>query len=77
MLTDESHRSYAVKVLDYVQPFVFARSDDLTTGERIALQFWLLKVVKSLTSLADGFKATSGSNAVLQRLQMAAARFVE
>jgi hypothetical protein len=77
MLTDESHRSYAVKVLDHVQPFVFARSDDLTTGERIALQFWLLKVVKSLASLPDGFKATSGSNAVLQRLEMAAAKFIE
>lgn len=77
MLTDESHRSYAVKVLDYVQPFVFARIDDLTTGERIALQFWLLKVVRSLASLPDGFKATSGSNTVLQRLRMAAARFVE
>jgi hypothetical protein len=76
MLSDESHRSYAVKVLDHVQPFVAARSGDLATSERTALQFWLLKVEKSLASLSDDFKATSGSETVRKRVAAAAISFV-
>lgn len=76
MLSDESHRSYAVKVLDHVQPFVAARRADLASGERTALQFWLLKVAKSLALLPEGFKATVGSEAVRMRVEAAAASFV-
>lgn len=77
MLDDGSHRAYAVKVLDYVQPFVAARRGDLAAGERTALQFWLLKVTKSLATLPDDFKATSGSEAVRKRVEAAAAMFVD
>ncbi|MEH1242963.1 SIR2 family protein [Serratia marcescens] len=76
MLGDGSHRSYAVRVLDYVQPFVVARLGDLSAGERTALQFWLLKVVKSLEFLPDDFKATAGSEAVRKNVEAAAAMFV-
>jgi len=76
MLGDGSHRSYAVKVLDHVQPFVAARSGDLAAGERTALQFWLLKVAKSLALLPEDFKATAGSEAVRKRVEAAAASFV-
>ncbi|WP_454021228.1 SIR2 family protein [Azospirillum sp. Marseille-Q6669] len=77
MLGDESHRYYAVKVLDYVQPFVAARSSDLAAGERTALQFWLLKVAKSLASLPADFRATAGSEAIQKRVEAAAASFVK
>ncbi len=76
MLGDGSHRSYAVKVLDQVQPLVAARGGDLAAGERTALQFWILKVAKSLASLPNDFKATSGSEAVRKRVEAAAAMFV-
>jgi hypothetical protein len=77
MLGDGSHRTYAVKVLDQVQPFVAARRADLATSERAALQFWLLKVGKSLDSLPDDFKVTSDSEAVRKRVEAAAAMFVD
>lgn len=77
MLREESHRSYAVKVLDQVQPFVAARRGDLVAGERTALQFWLHKVEKSLASLSEDFKATSGSEAVRKRVESAAASFIK
>lgn len=77
MLGDGSHRSYAVKVLDHVQPFMAARRFDLAAGERTALQFWLLKVAKSLASLPDDFKGTSGSEGVRKRVEAAAAMFTE
>lgn len=76
MLGDGSQRSYAVRVLDHVQPFVAARSGDLAAGERTALQFWLLKVAKSLASLPEDFKATAGSEAVRKRVEAAATSFL-
>jgi hypothetical protein len=76
MLGEDSHRAYAVRVLDGVQPFVAARCADLSPGERTALQFWLLKTAKSLAALPDGFKATSGSEATRRRVEAAAATFV-
>lgn len=77
MLGDGSHRSYAVKVLEYVQPFVTARLGDLANGERTALQFWLLKVEKSLSLLPDDFKATAGSEVVRKSVEAAAKMFVD
>lgn len=76
MLGDSSHRAYAVRVLDGVQPFVVARRTDLAPGERTALQFWLLKVGKSLASLPDDFKVATGSEATRARVEAAAATFV-
>jgi len=77
MIDDESHRSYAVKVLEYVQPFVTKRFGDLTSSERTALQFWLLKVERSLASLSEEFKVTSGSEAIRKRIAESASRFLE
>ena len=77
MLGEDSHRAYAVRVLDGIQPFVVARRADLTSGERTALQFWLLKAAKSLSALPEEFKATSGSEATRRRVQAAAAAFVD
>lgn len=75
MLADSSHRAYAVRVLDGVQPFVAARRNDLTQGERTALHFWLLKIARSLGSLSEDFKATTSSEATRVRIEAAAAMF--
>jgi hypothetical protein len=65
-----------VRVLDGVQPFVTARCDDLAQGERTALQFWLLKVAKSLASLPEDFKVTSDSEKMRVRVEAATASFL-
>ncbi|WP_157759994.1 SIR2 family protein [Delftia acidovorans] len=77
MLGDGSHRFYAVKVLEHVQPFVAARLADLVNGERTALQIWLLKVEKSLSLLPDDFKATAGSEIVRKSVEAAAKMFID
>ena len=77
MLGDGSQRSYAVRVLDHVPPFVAARKEDLAAGERIALQFWLLNLTKSLGSLPEEFKATASSDMIRKRIEAAAASLVK
>lgn len=77
MLRDNSHRSYAVKVLEYVEPFVTARLEDLASSERTALQLWLLKVGKSLSLLPDDFKAVAGSEVVRKSVEAAAKMFID
>ena len=76
MLDEESHRAYAVKVLDGIQPFVSARRMDLSSSEAIAVHLWLLKVVDSLSALPDDFKMTTGSELVRTRMQEAAKSFL-
>lgn len=77
MLSDSSHRAYAVRVLDGVQPFVTARRADLTAGERTALQFWLLKIAKSLALLPEEYKISSGSETTRTRIDAVAATFIK
>jgi len=76
MLTDSSRRFYAVRVLEGVGAFVARRQNDLSSSERIALQFWLHKIVKSLANQADDFKAVAGSEAVRLQIEAAALSFV-
>jgi len=76
MLADSSHRAYAIRVLEGVHDFVVARGEDLASGERVALQFWLLKVAKSLFALPDDYKAATGSEAVRRTVDAAASLFV-
>jgi len=76
MLIDSSHRAYAVRVLDGVQAFVAERHKDVSASERIALQFWLLKIVKSLATLPDDFKAMTDSEVVRAQIDAAAASLV-
>lgn len=77
MLSNDSHRSFAVRVLDHVNAFVAARRTDLTAGESTALQFWLLSVARSLDMLQDEFKVTSGPESVRKRIEASAALFVD
>ena len=64
MLKEDSHRSYAVKVLNGIPPFVSARKGDMSQGEVIAVQYWLCKIDSSLSGLPDHFKRISGSESI-------------
>lgn len=77
MLTEESHRAYAVKVLEGIPQFVSARRKDLSASEATAAQFWLLKIVGSLSALPPDFKATTGSERVRAHLAETAALFLQ
>lgn len=77
MLSDGNHRSYAVKVLEYVQPFAKTRFGDLINGERIAVQLWLLKIKQSLSLLPDEFKTTAGSEEVRKSIEAVTKMFVD
>ncbi|RAK55908.1 hypothetical protein DJ017_16035 [Phenylobacterium soli] len=74
MLSKDSHRAYAVRVLDGVEPFVRSRGTDLQPAERTAMQIWLHRVAASLAALPDDFAATSGSEQVRAQIQVAAER---
>jgi hypothetical protein len=76
MLTEDSHRAYAVKVLEGIPPFVSARRKDLSASEATAVHFWLLKVVGSLSALPSDFKATTGSERVRIQVLESAAMFL-
>jgi hypothetical protein len=77
MLTEDSHRAYAVKVLEGIPPFVSARRKDMSTSEATAVQFWLLKIVGSLSALPSDFKATTGSERVRVKVAESAALFLQ
>ncbi len=64
MLSEDSHRSYAVRVLEGLPHFVSTRGADMTVSERSALVFWLNTAAKTLAALPAEIKATSGSEAV-------------
>ncbi len=68
MLSEESHRAYAVRVLDGIPSFISARGKDMSVSEATAVYFWLLKIVDALSALPDTFKATVGSERVRARL---------
>jgi hypothetical protein len=68
MLSEDSHRTYAVKVLEGIPQFVTARCTDMTVAERSAIVFWLNTVVRSLAALSAEFKAISGSEVVRRSL---------
>lgn len=76
MLSEKSHRAYAVRVLEWVPPFLKVRFSDLGTGERTAMQFWLLKVINSLVALPEDYKATTGSEIIRKKLESSAKLFL-
>ena len=74
MLSEDSHRSYAIKVLEGIPQFVFRRVSDMSLGERTAMVFWLNTVTASLVLLPTEFKAVSRSEAIRQGLEEAIRR---
>ncbi|MGG5817512.1 SIR2 family protein [Falsiroseomonas sp. HW251] len=76
MLVESSNRSYAVRVLDHIPPFISARRFDLSSSERTATQYWLYKIINSLEDLPAEFKAVVGSDVMRQRVQAAVSSLV-
>lgn len=64
MISDESHRSHAVKVLDGLPEFAAQRKLDLTKSETIGLVFQLNRVSTALDALPLEIKVETGSDLV-------------
>ena len=71
MLSEESHRHFAIKVLEGIGPFIEKRGNDLTIPERTALMFWLSKVTGTLEALSADYRARTGSDATKEKLEIA------
>jgi hypothetical protein len=52
MLSDESHRAYAVRVLEHMEPFVDARIAAFTVGEIGVLLGVITRLIDRLDSIA-------------------------
>lgn len=78
MIGDESHREYAIRVLEGIEPFVAARLSALTGGEMEALDFQFSRLVENLDRLSPEIRAQSGSDqvkaSILRAKQRIAAR---
>ena len=68
MLKEESHRSFAVRVLEGIGPFIENRRGDLVTSERTALMFWLSRITGTLAGLPADYKARVGSELTRRKL---------
>jgi hypothetical protein len=64
MLSDESHRYHAIRVLAGAQPFIGARKNDLAIGEKNALVFWLSKCATALGGLAADIRAQTAADKI-------------
>lgn len=61
MLSEDSHRVYAVRVLEYIPRFISTRCNDMSTSEKNLMYLWLSKIIKALSALPDEFKVTANS----------------
>jgi hypothetical protein len=71
MLAEESHRSYAIRVLEGLVPFIDKRGDDLTMPERTAFTFWMSKVIQTLEGLSPDYRARAASDVTKEKLEVA------
>jgi hypothetical protein len=62
MLNEESHRGFAIRVLEHIHPFVTRRVTDLAMPEKTALTFWLNTLIETLGQLSPDYRARSGSD---------------
>jgi hypothetical protein len=71
MLNEESHRGFAVKVLEQIHPFLVRRANDLTVPEKTLLTFWINTVNETLGQLSADYRARSGSDQTRATLESA------
>ncbi len=71
MITDQSHRQYAIEVIGEIPAFLSARQSVLKNEEKVALVFELNRVSKALAALSVEDKAYSGSEIVRTQLDEA------
>jgi hypothetical protein len=62
MLNEESHRWFAIKVLENIHPFIVRRVADLTIPEKTSLTFWMNTLIDTLGQLSADYRARSGSD---------------
>ena len=62
MLNEESHRGFAIKVLENIHPFIAKRVTDLTIPEKTSLTFWMNTLIDTLGQLSSDYRARSGSD---------------
>lgn len=62
MINEESHRAFAVKVLEHLHSFVARRRKDLSVSQQNTLVYWLATLSATLGQLSADFRATSGSD---------------
>jgi hypothetical protein len=62
MINEESHRAFAIKVLENVHPFIECRVTDLTMPEKTTLVYWLATLSATLGQLPTEYRARSGSD---------------
>lgn len=77
MISEQSHRQYAIEVLGEVPAFVEARQLALESAEKVALVFQLHRASDTLKGLTVEEKAYSGSEIVRTKLDEAIAKLVK
>ena len=77
MLSEQSHRQYAIEVVGEVPAFIEARRHALENGEKVVLTFELNRTSNTLGALPVEEKAYSGSEIVRTQLEQAIATLVQ
>jgi SIR2-like domain len=77
MISEQSHRNYAIEVVGEIPAFIDARRDALGNAEKVALVFELNRTSITLAALPVDEKAYSGSEIVRARLEEAIAKLVQ
>jgi hypothetical protein len=68
MISDQSHRQYAIEVIGEIPAFLAARQSALKNEEKVALVFELNRVSRALAALPAEEKAYSGSEIIRGQL---------
>jgi hypothetical protein len=76
MIEDDSHREYAIRVLEAVGPFVERRLGVLSIGELNLLTFQLARLIGALERLPATERAYSGADKIRVDLERAKDRIV-
>ena len=77
MISEQSHRQYAIEVVGEIPAFVEARQHRLANGEKVALVFELNRTNITLAALPVEEKAYSGSEIVRTQLEQSIAKLVQ
>lgn len=71
MITDASHRNYAIRASEGFEPFATARAKNLTADQRNLLAIQLDRIAGALNDLPAEVRANSGSDAVKASVERA------
>lgn len=77
MISEQSHRQYAIEVVGEIPAFIDARQHALENAEKVALVFELNRTCITLAALSVDEKAYSGSEIVRTKLEQSIAKLVK